>query len=122
MQIPDSDYLPETVKLVISAIFGAGGVAFLRVWLENRRLSKKEFRETLLDRVRELEKVIGNLQTRMGNLRVEMAHLETENKQLKRERDACEVRNHPGAGCPTRPTEVQDADDSENAGGDDDQS
>jgi regulator of replication initiation timing len=117
--LPESDYLPETVKLVISAVLGAGGVAFFRVWLENRRLSKKEFRETLLDRVRELEKVIGNLQTRMGNLRVEMAHLETENKALKRERDACEIRNHPGAGCPTRPTEDEDADQQLDRGDDD---
>jgi hypothetical protein len=118
MMTPDSDYLPETVKLIISAVLGAGGVAFFRVWLENRRLSKKEFRETLLDRVRELEKVIGNLQTRMGNLRVEMAHLETENKTLKRERDACEIRNHPGAGCPTRPTGTQDADSEQDGGRD----
>ena len=107
MQLPD-DYLPESLKLVLATIFGAGGVAFLRVWLENRRLSKKEFRETLLDRVRELEKVIAHMQKRMGNLRVEMAHLEVENMQMRRQ-----------LGCPSRPTEVQDVDshpDGENDG------
>ena len=108
MLIPESDYLPESVKLVLASVFGAGGVVFLRVWLENRRLSKKEFRETLLDRVRELEKVIGNLQTRMGNLRVEMAHLEVENATMRRE-----------LGCPARPTEVQDADQQLDRGADD---
>ncbi len=96
--LPETDYLPETVKLVISAVLGAGGVAFFRVWLENRRLSKKEFRETLLDRVRELEKVIAHMQLRMGNLRVEMAHLETENKSMRRT-----------LGCPDRPIEEDDA-------------
>jgi len=108
MQLPSDDYLPETVKLILASVLGAGGVAWFRVWLENRRLSKKEFRETLLDRVRELEKVIGNLQTRMGNLRVEMAHLEVENEHMRRQ-----------LGCPTRPTENQDADDSQNEGVDD---
>ena len=108
MQIPDSDYLPETVKLIISAVLGAGGVAFFRVWLENHRLSKKEFRETLLDRVRELEKVISHMQKRMGNLRVEMAHLEVENATMRRE-----------LGCPTRPTEEDDADNQRNEGDDD---
>jgi len=108
MTLPDSDYLPETVKLIISAVLGAGGVAFFRVWLENRRLSKKEFRETLLDRVRELEKVISHMQKRMGNLRVEMAHLEVENATMRRE-----------LGCPARPTEVQDADQQPDRGADD---
>lgn len=94
--LPETDYLPETVKLLISAVLGAGGVAFFRVWLENRRLSKKEFRETLLDRVRELEKVISRMQIRMGNLRVEMAHIETENASMRRT-----------LGCPDRPIEEE---------------
>lgn len=88
MMLPPDDYLPESFKLILSAVLGAGGVAWLRVWLENRRLSKKEFRETLLDRIRELEKIIACMQVRMGNLRVEQAHLETENIQLKRAHDA----------------------------------
>lgn len=79
-----SDYPPEWAKYLIATIVGAGGVHWFSAWLENRRLAKKEFRETLLDRIRELEKVVTSLQTRMGNLRVEMAHLEVENKQLKR--------------------------------------
>lgn len=94
--LPETDYLPESLKLIISAVLGAGGVAFFRVWLENRRLSKKEFRETLLDRVRELEKIISRMQIRMGNLRVEMAHIETENASMRRD-----------LGCPARPTEEE---------------
>ena len=108
MLTPSDSDLPETLKLIISAVLGAGGVAWFRVWLENRRLSKKEFRETLLDRVRELEKVISHMQKRMGNLRVEMAHLEVENATMRRE-----------LGCPTRPTEVQTDDDDQSDGGSD---
>lgn len=107
MLLPETDYLPESMKLIISAVLGAGGVAFFRVWLENRRLSKKEFRETLLDRVRELEKVISHMQVRMGNLRVEMAHLETENTSMRR-----------SLGCPTRPDEDDDVDSHPDGGND----
>lgn len=106
MQLPD-DYLPEWLKTVITLALGAGGVAWFRVWLENRRLARKDFRETLLDRVRELEKVVAHTQVRMGNLRVEMAHLEVENAQLRRE-----------LGLPER-MEQRDADTGRSEGGDD---
>jgi len=91
--LPDdlpNDYLPDWAKYLIATILGAGGVHWFRAYLENRRLARKDFRETLLDRVRELEKVVASLQTRMGNLRVEMAHLEVENIQLKRQLGLCE--------------------------------
>lgn len=91
IQMPE-DGLPSWVIPVITAVLGAGGVHWFRAWLENRRLSKKEFRETLLDRIHELETVVGQLQVRMGNLRVEMAHLEVENQQLKRQLE--EERDH----------------------------
>lgn len=100
MQLPDSDYLPEWAKIAIAALFGAGGVRWFSVYLENRRLARKDFRETLLERIRELEKVVANLQRRMGNLRVEMAHLEVENLQLRRDHE-----------CPER-EEEHNADDS----------
>jgi len=90
MQLPD-DYLPEWAKLLIATALGAGGVKWFSAYLENRRLAKKDFRETLLERIRELEKVVANLQRRMGNLRVEMAHLEVENQQMRRR-----------LGCPAR--------------------
>lgn len=83
-QLPD-DYLPDWAKYLIATVIGAGGLHWFRAWLENKRLERKEFREILLDRIRELESVVACLQKRMGNLRVEMAHLEVENRQLKRE-------------------------------------
>ena len=104
MQLPeiDTDYLPDWAKTAIAIAFGAGGVRFFSAWLENRRLGKKEFRETLLGRIRELEKVVAHMQTRMGNLRVEMAHIETENTGLRRE-----------LGLPPRGAACQDADEND---------
>lgn len=105
MQLPDTDYLPEWVKIAIGAVLGAGGVRWFSVYLENRRLAKKDFRETLLERIRELEKVVANMQRRMGNLRVEMAHLEVENQTMRRQ-----------LGCPER--EDHDADEADSGGED----
>ena len=68
IQLPE-DYMPEWAKFAVATIFGAGGVHFFRAWLENRRLAKKDFRELLLDRIKELETVIDQMHTRMGNLR-----------------------------------------------------
>lgn len=79
-----TDYLPEWVKYLVATLLGGGAVKWLSVYLENRRLASKDFRETLLERIRELEKVVGSLQVRIGNLRVEMAHLESENEHLRR--------------------------------------
>lgn len=105
MQLPD-DYMPEWARYLIATVLGAGGLHWFRAYLENRRLAKKDFRELLLDRIRELEGVVAQMQVRMGSLRVEMAHLETENKALKRSLRVAE-----GA------TEVQDADRREEEGG-----
>lgn len=79
-----TDYIPSWLVPVLGALFGAGGVKVLSVWLENRRLTRKEYRETMLERIRELEGVVANLQVRIGNLRVDVAHLEAENTELRR--------------------------------------
>jgi FtsZ-binding cell division protein ZapB len=92
MPSPD-DYIPQSVQIAISAVLGAGGLAWFRAYMENKRLGKKEFRELLVDRIRELEVVVDSMQKRMGNLRVEMAHLEAANKQLQRERSAWQNRH-----------------------------
>jgi hypothetical protein len=97
-QLPE-DYLPEWGKLVVATVLGAGGLHWFRAWLENRRLAKRDFRELLLDRIRELEKTVAHMQVRMGNLRVEMAHIEAENAQLRRK-----------LGLSVRGHEAQDAD------------
>ena len=84
MQVPNTD-LPTWITHLVTLVLGAGGVAWLRIVLENRRLMRKDFRETLLERVRELEQVVARLQTRMGSMREEMGHLEAQNEALLRE-------------------------------------
>lgn len=56
----------------------------LSVWLENNRLKSKDFRETLMSRINDLELSHSSMQTRIGNLRVEVAHLESENEELRK--------------------------------------
>ena len=106
MQLPEADYLPEWAKYLIATLFGAGGVRWFSVYLENRRFARKDFRETLLERIRELEQVVARMQKRMGNLRVEMAHLDVENQMLRKK-----------LGCPER--EEHDADHGNGEGDDD---
>lgn len=65
----------------------------LSVWLENRRLGRKDYQEAMSVRIRDLEQSVSLLQTRMGNLRVEAAHLEVENRHLKRKISALETEN-----------------------------
>ena len=84
MQVPDTD-LPTWATHLLTLVLGAGGLAWFRVYLENRRLMRKDYRETLLERVRELEQVVARLQTRMGCMREELGHLEAQNEALLRE-------------------------------------
>jgi len=114
MQLPE-DYMPEWAKYIVATVLGAGGLHWFRAWLENRRLAKKDFRELLLDRIRELEKVVASMQVRMGNLRVEMAHLEVENGSLKRQLGLCEDDLRSSRG----PTEIPNADQQPDRGHDD---
>lgn len=75
--------LPSWVKTTATLVAGAGTAKLLAVWMENRRLGRTEFRETLLERIRELEKIVSGLHTRVGNLRVEVARLEEQNSKLR---------------------------------------
>lgn len=71
---PDAD-LPEWIKSALALVLGAGGVAFFRVWLENRRLAKQEYRDTLMDRIRELERMYDSLHEELADERVKNAEL-----------------------------------------------
>ena len=70
------DGVPEWARTAATLLIGAGAAKVLAVWLENRRLAQRDFRETLVARISELESCVGGLQTRVGNLRVEVAHLQ----------------------------------------------
>ena len=82
MDLPQSE-LPEWLKTTATLILGAGAAKLLAVWLENRRLTKKEYRETLLERIRELEKTISEMYQAVTDLRVQVALLEDENGELR---------------------------------------
>lgn len=92
-----TDYLPPWLDTALKLLLGAGGVALLKVWLENRRLGKKDFRETLLARITQLEKTSADQNERIGGLRVEVAVLSEENRRLKEARREAE-RDPQGSG------------------------
>ena len=100
------DGIPDWARTLATLALGAGGAKVLAVWLENRRLTRREYRETLLAqieqqlaRVEDLESCVAGLQTRVGSLRVEVAHLqerlrveETAVERLRRENDELRAR------------------------------
>lgn len=97
---PSPSELPSWIGTLLGIVFGAGGVRMVSVWLENKRLTRKDYRETLQEliqqqsvRIGELEQCVARLQVRIGNLRVEMVHLEAENRTLsgsnRKEDDGC---------------------------------
>lgn len=66
-----------TVVIAIAGVLGATGLAgLLKVWLENRRLLKKDYRKTMADRITELEAQVKALYATMGDLREENGRLE----------------------------------------------
>jgi len=80
-QVP-TELIPAWVQTCLGVVAGGAAVKWLSVILENRRLQTKDFRETLLGRIRELEATLGNMQKRMGNMREEIGSLRAENEQL----------------------------------------
>lgn len=86
-----ADDAPAWLKTVATLAIGAGGAKLLAVWLENRRLTRKEYRETLMRRIMDLEKDVSRLQTHVGNLRVEMKGLEDELEAAEKKVDRLEV-------------------------------
>lgn len=75
--------LPAWLKTSITLLVGAGGAKMLSIWLENRRLEKKEYRDTLLGRIRELELVITSMQKAFTAMSVELALVKDENMELR---------------------------------------
>ena len=75
---------PSWLSPILTALLGGAGVHYFRVWIENRRLAKKEYRDVLLDRIRDLEGKTSRMHQRMEDMRAEVATLEAENKELRR--------------------------------------
>lgn len=87
------DELPSWARTAITLALGAGGARILGVWLENRRLTQKDYRETLESRIRELERQVASLMERLGGMRVEVALLEEDLDDERRRSDALEEDN-----------------------------
>lgn len=76
--------LPPWIKTGVTLLLGAGAAKMLGVVLENRRLAKKEYRDTLLQRIRELEnRVDGHAEVTAG-LRVRIAQAEDDLEECRR--------------------------------------
>lgn len=75
--------LPGWVKTTATLFLGAGAARLLAVWLENRRLEKREYRDTLLTRIRELEVEIKGMNQTVRDLSVELALVKDENAELQ---------------------------------------
>lgn len=93
--------LPSWVTPVATLLFGAGGAKMLSIWLENRRLANKDYRETLLEqikqqaqRIQDLEDTVESLQTRQANLRETVGTLKEQNQDLSEHVERLERENH----------------------------
>lgn len=73
MQIDDAG-VPEWAKWLGTLVLGAGGARWLAVVLENRRLGKKEYRETLMGLIEKLQDEVSTLQYRVGSLEEELSN------------------------------------------------
>lgn len=82
------DEVPPWASTLATLALGAGGAKILAVWLENRRLTRRDYRETLEHRIRDLERQVSGLMERVGSLRVEIAtleaHLDEEHQRSER--------------------------------------
>ena len=73
-----SEDVPQWVRTALTAFVSIGLAKVYAVWAENRRLTKRDYRETLEERISDLERQVAGLFERIGALRAEVAHLETE--------------------------------------------
>lgn len=103
--------LPGWLKSGLTLLLGAGAAKLLAVWLENRRLEKKDYRETLLTRIRELEALITRMQRTCTNHEVSIALLRDENSELRerlgmpKRHDAQPEISRPDGGTDAQPSE-----------------
>lgn len=73
----------ETLITVFATIGATALAALLKVWLENKRLTKKDYRKTMSDRIEQLEEVVSNLQFQRAIDRETIGRLEAEVKYLR---------------------------------------
>ena len=79
----DADFIPAWLKYTITANVGGAGVRLFAVWLEAKRLSSNDRRESMSARIRSLEARQEILHDEIADLRCNLAVLETENRYLQ---------------------------------------
>jgi len=85
MNFQDLHELPAWLKTTITLLLGAGGARLVAIWLENHRLEKKDYRDTLLGRIRELEETISGMQDSFTTMSVNLALAKDESTELRQE-------------------------------------
>lgn len=78
-----TEYIPAWVQGLIAFASSAGAVKLIAVWLENRRLAKGDFRETLLERIKDLEEAGQAMQARLEKQAQEIGRLTSENEAYR---------------------------------------
>ena len=81
MQAPEE--IPTWLQTLIALVSGGALVSWYKVWAENRRLLKKDYRETLVDRISELERTVEGLYRRLEIMSRAEGALQEENRQLR---------------------------------------
>jgi hypothetical protein len=98
----DADHLPPWISHVVAIVFGAGGLQFLRAWLESRRIENKDVRTVLLDRIRALEESVVRLAEDRARLMENLRQMILDHQDCQRKLDGqhsdtpCPVRTEPG--------------------------
>jgi len=90
--LPESP-APGWGHTLIVLLLGAGGARLLDVWLENRRLEKKDYRETLSNRIEALENDIDRCHARSAELQERVGRLEERLRVSEEDRDQLDEEN-----------------------------
>lgn len=84
MNFAELSDLPPWLKSGMTFLIGAGAAKLLAVWLENKRLANNEYRDTLLQRIRELEAKIDVMHETNTRMAVRVATLQDDLDECKR--------------------------------------
>jgi cell division protein FtsB len=84
MIFADINELPPWLKSGVTLLAGAGVAKLLAVWLENKRLEKSDYRDTLVGRIRELEDKIDEMHATNTRLAIKVNTLEDDLEECKR--------------------------------------
>lgn len=88
--LPDTEPSTPFTTTIITLAFSVGltGLAaLLKVWLENKRLEKRDYRKTMIERIEHLEKQNDECHGRLAEMREENLVLHEKLRIVKRRLD-----------------------------------